>query len=141
MEAFDYEKEVIKKVEENKIYLTCFQTVLGNQQLSLKTIRRHYDRVATYLNVFLTYYDILSIEKGCYEISAFLGDWIIRKSGGICASELKGYAASIKKFYRCMVQHGYVETKDYEYLCRIIKEEMDTWLAHLEAYDNLSFEY
>ena len=37
---------------------------------------------------------------------------------------IKTTAASIKKFYKSMFEHGYIEKADYNFLCSEIKENM-----------------
>jgi hypothetical protein len=49
---------------------------------------------------------------------------------------IKTTAASIKKFYKCMNEHGYVSKGKYNNLCTIIKENMDEWKDDCAAFNN-----
>ena len=51
-------------------------------------------------------------------------------------SSVKSTAASIKKFYKCMASHGFVDEDDYRYLCDELKENMDSYLQELYEFDN-----
>lgn len=35
-----------------------------------------------------------------------------------------------------MAEHGKIEKKDYDYVCRDIKESMDYWQESCESYNN-----
>ena len=48
---------------------------------------------------------------------------------------IKSTAASIKKFYKCMLEHGKIEKADYEFLCREIKEGMPIWQEDCAVYN------
>jgi len=49
--------------------------------------------------------------------------------------QIKANAASIKKFYKCMLENGIVEKEDYSHLCEDIQDGMDEWLAAMDSYE------
>ena len=51
-------------------------------------------------------------------------------------STVKSTAASIKKFYKSMVQRGYIDESDYRYLVETIREDIDQWMDDCEAYND-----
>ena len=44
-------------------------------------------------------------------------------------------AASIKKFYQCMLEHGKIEKEDYDHLCWEINDEMELWQEECAAFN------
>lgn len=66
----------------------------------------------------------------------FLRDYFIRKCMWSTPSTVKTTAASLKKFYNCMAEYGKIEKKDYDYVCRDIKESMEYWQESCESYNN-----
>ena len=51
-------------------------------------------------------------------------------------NSLKETAASIKKFYQCMSEKGYVNENDYNELSSFIKENMDEFLEQMDSFEN-----
>lgn len=135
MKYTDYEKEVKTIQKENEEYLQAFQDDLKAKNLSDKTIEQHINNMDFYLNEYLVHYTPLRMVRGVHEIDGYLGNWFIRKCLWSSASSIKGTAASIKKFYKCMLEHQFIEKDDYDFLCFVIKEEMETWLDHVHRYD------
>ena len=76
------------------------------------------------------------MEDGVYSVYGFLDGWFIEKCLWASRNSLKETAASIKKFYECMSEKGYVKKEDYKSLCLEIKEGMDEFLEQLDAFDN-----
>ena len=56
-------------------------------------------------------------------------------------ASVKTTAASLKKFYKSMSDHGKMEKKDYDYVCRDIKESMAYWQECCAEYNNPDFLY
>ena len=54
-------------------------------------------------------------------VSIFLDDYYMRKCTGTEGTR-KEMAASIKKFYRCMKDHGKISEEDFAILCDDIRE-------------------
>lgn len=136
----DYEKLQEKNEKRNKKYLNAFENYLKNQGLTTKTINKHLSNVDFYLNDYLNYYDIIKMENGVSEINMYLGDWFIRKCLWSSKTSIKENAASIKKFYKCMSELNYIPKENYDFLCSIIKNNMEIWLDNLEEYDNDTYD-
>ena len=49
---------------------------------------------------------------------------------------IKQNAASFKKFYKCMLEHGHIDQADYSALLADIKEGMPLWIADCEEFNN-----
>ena len=131
MEFEQYEAEVKKNEKANRVHISTFEKWLKGKNLSDKTIRRHAGNVDLYLNYYLNYYDPQDVKAGCYSIGGYLGGFYARKVAWASCSQIKSNAASIKKFYACMLEQGVVEKDDYAYLYNEIKEEMEVWLEDI----------
>ncbi len=76
------------------------------------------------------------MEDGVHELYSYLSGWFIEKCLYASKTTIKENAASIKKFYQCMSENGYVSKKDYQSLCDDIKQNLDECLDMVEEYDN-----
>lgn len=137
----DFERQINEMKSKNKKYLDEFKKWLKDKGLKSKTINNHVDNVNFYINKYLNYYEITPMEKGTYMIDDYLRDWFVRKCLWSTASSIKKTAASIKKFYQCMCEKGYVKEEDYKLLCFTIKENMDIWIENVEDYNNESWDF
>ena len=135
----NYEKRLEENTKRNKKFIEEFEFWLNEKGLVQKTIKKHTSNIDLYLNNFLTYSDINKMEDGINEIDSFLGDWFIRKCMWSSKSSIKENASSIKKFYQCMKEKGYVKEEDYNSLCEEIKENMECWLEFMDNYDSGDF--
>lgn len=135
-EQYEKECEVIRK--ENEGYLDLFREDLKAKGLTDKTISRHVSNLDFYLNEYMLYEDAQHMEAGTRCISDFLGYFFIRKCMWSSPSSIRSNAASIKKFYKSMLEHGKIEKEGYDDLCETIKEERADWEAKCAQYDNPS---
>lgn len=119
----------------NESLLTDFAVSLKTSGLSQKTIDNHVDNVNFYVNEFLLYEDAVEAAEGAHRVSMFLGYWFIRKAMWASQASIKSNAASIKKFYRFMVEVGKVNSDALADLNETIKEEMPDWLEAVRRYD------
>jgi len=132
----EYEKkaEEIRKI--NHVYLDGYRKHLEAQGLKENTINKHVDNVDFYINYFLLYYDAISAKDGCCSIDGFLGYFFIRKAMWSSVAAIKSNIASIKKFYRYMLDIGVIKEEKYDRLCEIIKNEKENWFATMRRYDD-----
>ena len=121
-----YEEQCLEQRRRNMEYLKLFEQELLNAKLSPKTIRTHIANVGFYINDYLLRQP-LEMKCGCLEIDEFLGYFFIHKCMWSTPGNIKTTAASIKKFYKCMKEHGHVCEGDYQSLCEDIKENMSEW--------------
>ena len=142
--AFDndaYERKQHEVHETNETHLANFIEWLKNKGLTDRTINNHIANVDFYINHYLCYYDVQDVRQGCYKISRFLGDWFIRKALWSSCANIKSSAASIKKFYKLMLENNVINQEDYNELCETIKDEMPDWLDEMSRYDNMAEDY
>ena len=132
----DWEKKVEENKKRNEKFIKEFDSWLNEKGLVKKTIRKHLNNASLYINVYLNYYDVSKMEDGVHYVHGFLDGWFIEKCLWSSRNSLKETAASIKKFYECMSEKGYVKQEDYRKLCREIKDNMDEYLEQMDAFDN-----
>ena len=131
-----YERACKRIRKENAKLLADFEQWLSEKGLAEKTIERHVENGAFYINTFLLYSDAVPAKKGASQVWSFLGDWFIRKAIWASPTSIKQIAASLKKFYTFMHEQGHIDADDLEDLKETIKEEMPDWLATLDRYDD-----
>ena len=136
MDYDDHSKACDKIRAKNSEYLALFEQALIEDTLKDSTIKRHLANIDFYINEFLLYEEPLTIDYGIYQIGSFLGGFFIRKCMWSTPGNIKSTAASIKKFYKCMMDRGIVKKSDYEFLCSEIKDGMETWQADCAIYND-----
>lgn len=133
---WDDEDDFPESPDNFKEQIELFKKELATQKLSEKTAMKRVENVDFYLHDFgVNYEQILELKDGCYAISYYLGDWYINKCAWASKSDCKSQAASIKKFYKFMMDCGLVEKGDYQHLVSEIKENQEEWLETIERYD------
>lgn len=138
MDYEEYERLCEVRRKENEAYLETFTRTLEEAGLSEKTINRHYDNVDFYLNEYLLREDADTMVQGCYRIDDFLGYFFIRKCMWSTPSTIKSTAASLKKFYKSMKDHGHISAADYEEVTDTIKDGMEFWLDDCATFNDPS---
>ena len=131
-----FEPEEIEKQHEE--LLCIFLEDISH--LSDKTIRKHMNNVAFFINDYMIYYNGANYEEVNEEINLFFSDFFIRKCMWSTPNSTKETVASLKKFYKSMVDHGRFEKEEYKLLCNIIKEEIENWQQLCDDYNNGSYD-
>ena len=132
----EYERECDKIRQTNEELLTLFEEELQDSGLSAKTVRRHLSNAEFYINEYLLREEPRPMEDGITELDMFLGFFFIRKCMWSTPGTIESTAASIKKFYKCMLNHGKISKDDYAYLCDDIKENMEQWQTDCAVYND-----
>ena len=101
-----YEKECKEIREINEELLELFEKDMMDKNLADKTINRHLSNVNFYINEYMLHEDATPMEDGVRMLDMFLGDFFIRKCMWSTPASIKSTAASIKKFYKCMLDYG-----------------------------------
>ena len=158
-----YEQRSKAIQKQNETYLSMFEQSLKGLSDKVKT--RHLSNMDTFLNWFLVDYvehdyseDRTSIhdtetrpdfgpapmEDGMGEIGEFLGYFLIKKCMDSTPASIKSSAASIKKFYKCMLDNGQYgsltedEFRDaYKDMVEHIKDRLEDWMADCAQYNDL----
>lgn len=125
----------------NHEYLLLFQEDLENAGLKQKNIYNHLSNADLSINDFSGNRMNVTMEEGVTMLGDFLGDYFIRKCMWSSPSTVKTTTASLKKFYKSMAKHRKIEKKDYDYVCRDIKESMEYWQESCKSYNNPHFPF
>lgn len=136
MDYDQYLEECEKIKKKNYALLDLFGEDLTNAGLKEKTINRHLSNVDFFINTFLIRMDALPMEEGISMLDEYLGDFYIRKCLWSTPKNIRSTAASIKKFYKCMLDHGEIEKVDYDSLCDCIKVSMEDWQEECAIYND-----
>lgn len=132
----EYEKECNAIRSKNDELLDIFETDLFKTGLSKKTIHSHLSNVDFYINTYLLREDAHPMEDGLGMADMFFGDFFIRKCMWSTPGNIKTTAASIKKFYKCMLDHNQIKKKDHDFFCDEIKTGMPVWQADCEQFND-----
>ena len=130
----EYEEKCKLIKQENESLLEMFEKDL--EGLNPKTINRHLTSVDFYINTYLLREDAYDFTHGIWDIDDYLGYFFIRKCMWSTPGNIKSTAASIKKFYQCMLKQEMIQKADYEYLCETIKDNMWKWQSDCEIYND-----
>ena len=131
----EFEKECKKIKKENEEYLKLFEEELTAAGLSSKTIRNHIFNVDFFINDYMLREEPQTIDLVPACLDTFLGYYFIHKCMWSTPQTIKSTAASIKKFYKCMLNHGKIEKDDYDFLCSEIKDNMEDWQDECAVYN------
>lgn len=131
----EYERAVAGRRRENDGYIDEFAAWLEQSRLAPATIRRHVNNVEFYLNTYLLREDALPMEEGCRRLGDFLGYFFIVKCMWSTPATTRSNVASLKKFYRCMLELGHIGQESYDELLDSIRDGKDEWVEACERYN------
>lgn len=128
-----YEDEAAARARENAEVLVLFQRALEESGLSPKTIRVHLRNISIYLNEYLQRDRPRSFADGAS--AAALDDFFCYYDTQKCLwttpASLKTTAASIRKFYRCMLDAGRIRREAFQEVSDTIRLNMPDWQKRL----------
>lgn len=134
---FDFEEPDFEGMrKENDAYLDEFADWLEASGLKPQTINRHLSNTSFFLNEYLCDYEAAPMEDGMDYVGDFLGEFFIRKAMWSTPSTIRSTAASLKKFYKCMAELGYVPKKAIPVFNADIKAGLPEWCALCEQYND-----
>lgn len=138
-EEYDADERKQRKLsKENTQCLNLYWEYLNG--LSLKVKCKHYQNIECFLNIYLLDYELLSVRQGTKKLDYYLGNYFIRKFLWSTPNTIKASAVSIKKFYECMLAHGKIKEKEYNFLCETIKNNLTKWQDTCARYNDPSVE-
>ena len=137
MDYEEIERQVAVIAKENEKYLDMFEQALKDQNLSSKTIIKHLTNMDLYLNDFLCYEAPTPMQDGCIKNHSFFTWFYPRKCLFSSKTGVKEMMASLKKFYKLMLDKGFIEKDDYEMLIDEFKEYKDEYLSFYDNYDSM----
>ena len=117
MSKYDNWDEDCEKVRVlNRELLLEFEIWLQSANLAEKTIKSHLSNVDFYVNEYLLYTELIPAENGSDSISEYLGYWFIKKATWASKTTIKGNAASLTKFYTCLLEKGAINKEQLKEL-------------------------
>ncbi len=134
----DFDKKCDEIRQRNEVFLEEFAEDLTNSGLKDKTVNRHWQNVDFYINTFLLREMPYEMNEGVFNIDSFLGDFFIRKCMWSTPGTIKSTAASIKKFYKSMMERAHISELDYCILVETIRDDMDTWVQDCKKFNDPS---
>lgn len=129
-----YEKECEEIRNVNGELIKIFENELKEKGFVKKTIKNHIENIDLYINDYLLREDALPMESGLTKLDSFFY-FFIHKCMWSTPSGCKAMGASIKKFYKCMTEHGKIDKSDYELLNQDIKEMMPFWVEECDDFN------
>ncbi len=132
----EYEKQCEAIRAANMELLDIFKKDLTAAGLSSKTVNSHLSNVAFYINEYLLREEPATMWEGVAYLDTFFGEFFIRKCMWSTPATIKSTAASIKKFYKCMLSHNKIPKENYDFLCSEIKNGMEQWQADCAQYND-----
>lgn len=129
----EWERRRAEIMRDNETLLADFESWLTAKGLGKKTIQDHRLNVDFFINNYLVYYkEVHTAAEGVTMVGGFLGYWFPHKALWASPAAIKGCAASFKKFYTFMNEHGLVPGGDLDELKEEIKECLPDWMAGTE---------
>lgn len=118
--------------EQNKKCLAEYEEALRKAGLSENTINKHVANVEFFLNTWLLDFMEAGMDEGPLFVDLYLGDWFIDNYVGATGSVLRDNATAIKKFYKLMLDNGYIEKSVYDIMMETCKNEMRAWMREAD---------
>lgn len=125
-----YEEEAEKIRAENAVLLKGFRKWLEESGIKEQTVKKHTGNVSFYINEYLLREDAARPQEGISALNGFFNWFFPRKAMWSNVTTTKETVASLKKFYRFLVDIGSVDATDYQWLLEEVKSEMPEWLKH-----------
>lgn len=127
---------VIRSIrKENRHYLKLFRDYLVQQGLKENKIELYLETLELYLNCYLCYYPPCPMAEGIDKVDHFFGSWYIKNAWFLTERDLHSKSNSIKKFYYCMLNCGFVDQDQYTKLAETIKRNKRKWLKSIKQYN------
>lgn len=137
----NYEEILEALLKDADYYIDVFKKDLEKSSLSEKTKKNHILNIVFFLKDYLAYRELATMEEGCWKVDDFLGYFFIRKCMWSTPDTVRSNAASLKKFYKCMSEHGLLADEDYEEFKNTVKMDLHDWMDECAEFNNPSGAY
>jgi hypothetical protein len=117
------------QIESNNILIYKFEKYLESQNLVKKTIKKHCDNIDFYINNFLLHDEIEKPEDNVNSINMYFDYFMPRKTTFGSVNDTKNQIASLKKFYKYLLELNRISKSDYNELLQIIKNNKEDWFT------------
>ena len=108
--------------------------------LKARTVDKHIENAAFYVNECLLYDDAVRPEEGWNRIDYFLGYWFIKKAMWSSRASIRNNATSLKKFYTFLHEKGRIDRAALEDVHNSVRRGLPEWIATMERYLDPSIE-
>jgi len=119
----------------NKTLLQLFEEELNDNFLSQKTIKNHISNIDFYINNFLLHFEPRPMEEGCFTLEEFF-QFFIHKCMWSAPSSVRSMGASLKKFYKCMLENEKIKKESYDFFIAEIKENISDWAEECDDWND-----
>ena len=130
LERERYEAESEKVIAANNELLKLFEDDLTSSGVSAKTVRSHIDNAEFFINAYLMMGSVREMTEGPRMAESYLGEFYACHCVWSSPTSVRNTAVSIKRFYKCMADHGKIPRFDYENMCACIKANLDQWISN-----------
>ena len=114
--------------DRNDALLKEFEAWLRADGLSEKTVGSHVSNVDSFINLYLIYEEPIPAEDGFSRLDGYFMWFFPRKCLWSSPNSARSSIASIKKFYKYMLEAGRIGDEEYRALLDDIKECKDEWV-------------
>lgn len=136
----DFTPEQLDIMDKNDSFLKEFCEDLIKSGLKENTISGHYANTSLYLD-WLACIISKPMQEGLHEIDNFMGDPHFLGLVWPSPDKIKKIAASLKKFYKSMLNRSHISESGYREFLKTVKEKLPAWqrtareLSSLDPYD------
>jgi len=123
------DKLIDNQMAENEILLNLFERYLTGQNLVKKTIKKHCDNIDFYINTYLLHDSVEKPEDNLNSIDMYFDYFLPRKTLFGSVNDTKNQIASLKKFYKFLLELNRIHKNDYNEMLEMIKACKDSWFA------------
>jgi len=109
-----YEEQAKQERENNREIIQLFRKWLAETGLKEKTINKHVDNIVFYIDEFLLYEEVIPAKEGITSVNGYFNWFFPRKAMWSSVASTKETVASLKKFYKCLMEAGLVDEADCE---------------------------
>ena len=119
----------------NKPLIHLFEEELNENFLSQKTIKNYISNIDFYINNFLLHFEPRPMEEGCFTLEEFF-QFFIHKCMWSMPSSVRSMGASLKKFYKCMLENEKIKKESYDFFIAKIKENISDWAEECDDWND-----
>lgn len=136
MGIYDNDKTVAELKGEIEKFLKEFRKWLEDKGKAESTVDRHLSNCNFFLNEYLMYENVDSVEESPHAIGHFLGYWFIKKAMWSSPASIKANAASLKLWCTFLAEKGLITQEELDEVKMEIKVMLPEWIASVERWND-----
>ena len=131
-DTYGMESPLLDAMRDREYYNVFIQS-LDKAGVSERTFDTHADNIECFIVDYLEDERDLGVEEGIELVSDFLGEYMLDTSYELPSlTYFKSMITSVKKFYKCMLDNGYIEIGPYREMIAGIKEHQQEWFDFIK---------